>query len=138
MTSNASMSFLRDENLTFHRFTTDDSRRPSEDVATSVNPMSRNTLINSNNTDTNEREFSPTVWTTTTSSSKSNYTMDTNEFQYIPGGVHDISAKNLTLQNGSTSKLLPIDDQSNKQVINSPKDLIQEKEKQTIISIIRF
>lgn len=110
------MSFLRDDNLTFHRFNADDSRRPSEDAGTSdSHSMRRKTLLNSN-TDRSERDFSPTVWTTSTSSSKSNYMMDTNDFQYIPGGVHDISAKNLTLQNGSTAKLLPMDDQSNKQV----------------------
>lgn len=106
------MSFLRDENLTFHRFATDDSRRPSEDLTGST----RHNTMATNTTDRHENNFPPNVWTTSTSSSKSNFTMDTNEFQYIPGGVHDISSKNLTLANGSTAKLLPADDQSNKQV----------------------
>lgn len=111
------MSFLRDENLTFHRFATDDSRRPSEDAGAEIgNSMRRSTLIIPTSNNDNERNFSPTVWTTTTSSSKSNYTTGTNEFQYIPAGVHDISTKSLQLQNGSTAKLLPSDDQSNKQV----------------------
>lgn len=112
LTSNSSMSFLRDENLTFHRFATDDSRRPSEDLTGST----RHNTMATNTTDRHENNFPPNVWTTSTSSSKSNFTMDTNEFQYIPGGVHDISSKNLTLANGSTAKLLPADDQSNKQV----------------------
>lgn len=115
------MSFLRDENLTFHRFATDDSRRPSEDIGSPPTQRRSNTIIIPQ--EDNERNFTPNVWTTTTSSSKSNYTTGTNEFHYIPGvaavnGVHDISAKNLQLQNGSTAKLLPSDDQTNKQVIN--------------------
>lgn len=115
LSSTTSMSFLRDENLTFHRFTTDDSRRPSDDINSNGSTPRRSTLIIPH--EEPERNFSPTVWTTTTSSSKSNYTTGTNEFHYIPGaGVHDISTKALQLQNGSTVKLLPSDDQTNKQV----------------------
>lgn len=60
---------------------------------------------------------SPTnIWTTSTSrsSSKSNFTSGSNDFHYIQAS--DINGKSTTLQNGSTSKLLPYDDQSNKQV----------------------
>lgn len=105
------MSFLRDENLTFHRFATDDSsRRPSEDITSPA--------MHTNNMERNDRNHPhPNVWTTSTSSSKSNYTIDTNEFQYISGAAHEMSSKNHTLQNGSTHKLLPADDQANKQVM---------------------
>lgn len=121
------MSFLRGENLTFHRFQTDDSRRPSEDtISPSRNDMNHshhqhngNSLVKTHLKD-KQKTFSPAVWTTTTSSTKSNYTTGTNEFQYISGGsggIHDInSLKNMQLQNGSTVKLLPADDQTNKQV----------------------
>lgn len=58
----------------------------------------------------------PNIWTTSTSrsSSKSNFTSGSNDFHYIQAS--DINGKNTTLQNGSTSKLLPYDDQSNSQV----------------------
>lgn len=126
------MSFLRGEDLTFHRFQTDDSRRPSEDSIIAGSNSNNNSNSNMNNSHQhngttlvitnlkeNQNTFSPTVWTTTTSSTKSNYTTGTNEFQYISGGgIHDMSSsiKNMQLQNGSTAKLLPADDQTNKQV----------------------
>lgn len=58
----------------------------------------------------------PNIWTTSTSrsSSKSNFTSGSNDFHYIQAS--DINGKSTTLQNGSTSKLLPYDDQSNSQV----------------------
>lgn len=65
---------------------------------------------------------SPNIWTTSTSrsSSKSNFTSGTNDFHYIQAS--DINGgKSATLPNGSTSKLLPYDDQSNKQVSECPR-----------------
>lgn len=58
----------------------------------------------------------PNIWTTSASrsSSKSNFTSGSNDFHYIQAS--DINGKSTTLQNGSTSKLLPYDDQSNTQV----------------------
>lgn len=58
----------------------------------------------------------PNIWTTSTSrsSSKSNFTSGSNDFHYIQAS--DINGKSTILQNGSTSKLLPYDDQSNNQV----------------------
>ena len=120
------MSFLHDDNLTFHRFAADDSRRPSDDNMINngqINTGTTNTFKSNTNTliitniDDDQRNFTPSVWTTSTSNSKSNYTTGTNDFQYISAGVHDISTKTLQMQNGSTAKLLPaVDDQTSKQV----------------------
>lgn len=95
VTSTTSMPFLRDDNLTFHRFTTDvsiDSRRPSEDrmfssststdntgnnhhpphataatITTNGNKFSiTNSSSNGTNKDSNASNFTPSVWTTGT------------------------------------------------------------------------
>lgn len=56
------------------------------------------------------------IWTTNASksSSKSNFTSGSNDFHYIQAS--DIHTKGSPVQNGSTAKLLPYDDQSNSQV----------------------
>lgn len=117
------MSILRDENLTFHRFATDvsiGSRRTSDerDFNNGLNNHhNHHHHHHHNGTDklSNEQSnFPPTIWTTSAShKSNNNYTTDTNDFQYVPSS--EISKNNVT-QSNSLSKLMPIDEDTNKQV----------------------
>ena len=129
------MPFLRDDNLTFHRFATDESigsRRPSDDkiIFSDDNSQSNTTKdncfhnithnMNGNGKDGADGEpfSSPSVWTTSGNNFKhNNYTTETNDFQYIPNSSKNDNAtvKNLT-QNGSTAKLVLHDDDHMKQV----------------------
>lgn len=77
-----------------------------------ANGLSNNGNIHKSNS------LNPSIWTTNTSrsSSKSNFTSGSNDFQFIQAS--DINTtKGSDVQNGSTAKLLPYgDDQSNTQV----------------------
>lgn len=114
------MSFLRDDNLTFHRFSTDmslSSRRPSsEDTIDNAATAHENdtTPKNTITLNNNPSNFNPAIWTTDTKAIYST-TIDTNnEFQYVPPhGSPRVGG--YSQPGGSTSKLLPADDQSTKQ-----------------------
>lgn len=102
------MPFLRDDKLTFHRFATDDSRRPSEDKNASNSVRDKLSL------NAKEPNFTPSVWTT---NYKNNYSSATNDFHYIPSNDNTSTSRSTTHHNGSTAKLiLPADDEKNKQV----------------------